>query len=298
MNDFNTRMKGYIFVIIATSLYGIMPAVASFGYMRGLNSYSLFFGRVAFSVPIYIMMAIYKKESFRITGKQLVWILCMSVFGTANGILAYMSYTYLPSGIASLMAMMYIVFTMLLEFLLRIEKVKTYKIMVLIMSFVGIFIILWTPAGESGISIIGILLGLAGSLVYSCQVIMINNERVKSIPLEILFSYESLPSLLVAPIIASIMGMAPIPQGLVQWGWSALSAILFSVFAMLLFNTAVRLLGAGNASLVGTAEPFVSSIAGAVLLGDVLTGRSIAGGLIIFFSIFILTMLEYKKQKF
>ncbi|MBR2619725.1 MAG: DMT family transporter, partial [Firmicutes bacterium] len=154
MNDFNTRMKGYIFVIIATSLYGIMPAVASLGYMRGLNSYSLLFGRVAFSVPIYIMMAIYKKESFRITGKQLVWILCMSVFGTANGVLAYMSYTYLPSGIASLMAMMYIVFTMLLEFLLGIEKVKAYKIMILIMSFIGIFIILWTPAGERGISIV------------------------------------------------------------------------------------------------------------------------------------------------
>lgn len=286
---------GFICVIVSTTMYALMPSISKLGYEEGLNSYSILFGRCLVGLVIYLALILIKKESMRVSSKQFCYIMLISLFGTLNGVCAFVSYNYLPSGLASLMAMMYIIFIIIIEIVLRISKPAKYKLVILATSFAGILLILWNPSEDANVSAFGIFLGLAGALLYSVQVLLFNGRIVKEIPLEVIFFYETSPTLLIMPLIAVCLGLPPIPVGLTQWGYSAALAFFNSLIAMLAFYTAVRLIGAGNAALIGTAEPFISCIAGAVLMGDVLSARSIIGGLIIMASIFVLNYIDRKK---
>jgi len=300
-SDSKKRLSGYrlgfVCVLISTTMYGLMPSVSMMGYEAGLNSYSILFGRCTVGLAIYLIMIILKKESMKVSGRQLAYILLISLFGTLNGIFAFCSYNYLPAGIASLMAMMYIIFIIAIELVIKIAKPSAYKLVILVTSFAGILLILWNPGDGKGVSMMGIFLGLMGSLMYSVQVLLFNGKLVKDLPLEVIFFYETIPSAAVMPIIAICLGLAPFPVGVIQWGYSAALAFFNSLIAMIAFYTAVRLIGAGNAALIGTAEPFISCIAGAVLMGDVLTLRSIMGGLIIMASIFVLNYIDKKREE-
>lgn len=155
--------------------------------------------------------------------------------------------------------------------------------------------ILWAPGGSEGASPLGIALGLLGAGMYSVEIMIMNRKALRDIPLEVIFLYLSIVVVLILPIAAKILGYTPFPSSLPQWGYAALLALLNSLIAMITFFWAVRLIGAGNASLVGTAEPLVSCVAGVILMGDVLTCRSVIGGAIIMASVFMLNYIESKK---
>lgn len=289
------QRAGFACVLVSTTMYGLMPSISQLGYEAGLNSYSILFGRAVIGLLLYLGMIFIKKESLSVTSEQKHYIMLGAACGIVNGILAYMSYYYLPAGIASLMAMMYIIFIVMLEILLRISELSVHKLIILGAAFLGILIIMWEPEDGGSLSVTGILLGLGGALAYSFQVLLFNVKPMQSLSMEVIFFYETLPVLIVMPIMAVWSGLEPVPLNAVQWGYSAALAVCNSLIAMLTFYKAVRLIGAGNASLVGTAEPFVSTLAGTLLLGDILTGRSIVGGCIIMASIFVLNYMENRK---
>ncbi len=278
--------KGFLCVIISTSLYGLMPTISMLGYRAGLNMFNIIFGRCALSLLIYVLMVFFRGTMLRIERRQLGWIMLMSLCGLINIVAVFGSYQYLPAGIASLMAMMYIVFVILIEIVLRLTKPNREKFMVLLASFAGILLILWNPGEVDAVSLRGIGLGLLGSLSYSFSVIMVGHRLVRDLPLETIFFYETLPSLIAAPLLAVCSGVSVFPAGWAQWGSCAVLAICNSFFAMVAFYTAIRLIGPGNAALLGTFEPLVSSLAGVVVLGDVLSVRSLAGGCVIMAAIF------------
>ena len=288
--------KGFLCMLLSTTMYGLMPTISMLGYQVGLNTFSIMFGRCALSIIIYVLIAGARHLRLIVSKKQFGWIMLMSVCGMINGVCVYESYKYLPAGIASLMAMMYVVFIILIEITVKLATPDKNKFLILAMAFVGMVIILWSPDEANAISSYGVFLGLLGSLIFSFSVVMINHKLVKNLPLETIFFYEMMPSLIVIPLFAICLGLSPFPVGLAQWGSCAALAFLNSYLAMVAFFTAVRLIGAGNAAMIGTFEPFVSSIAGAVVLGDVLPGRSIVGGFVIMVSILIHNYIEKKKQ--
>lgn len=278
--------KGFLCVMASTTLYGLMPTISMLGYRSGLNMFSIIFGRCALSLVIYVLMAARHGTWLRIGRRQLGWVMLMSVCGLVNIICVFGSYRYLPAGISSLMAMMYIVFVIFIEIAMRMTRPDREKFAVLIAAFAGMVLILWNPGEADAVSLRGVVLGLLGSLAYSFSVVMMGHRLVRDLPLETIFFFETLPSLAAAPLLAVCSGVAAIPVGWAQWGSCGLLAICNSFIAMVAFYTAVRLIGPGNAALLGTFEPLISTVAGVIVLGDVLSVRSVVGGCIIMASIF------------
>ena len=294
-SDAARRKAGFLCVSISTVMFGLVPSISQLSYKAGLNQFSLLVGRHIISIFLYAMVILIKKESFKVDLKNFKWVMVISFMGISSMLLAYTSYHYLTAGIASLLAAMYIVFVVILEVALRWAKPSIHKFLILLASFSGVVLILWGPGGSEGTSPFGIALGILGAGMYSIEILIMNKKALKDIPLEVIFFYLSIVVVLILPIAARILGYASFPSTLPQWGYASLLALLNSLIAMITFFWAVRLIGAGNASLVGTAEPLVSCVAGVVLMGDVLTCRSVIGGAIIMASVFMLNYIESKK---
>lgn len=291
------RTKGLILVFFSSFVYGVAPVASQLGYAAGLNSYSLVFGRYSIGIIIYFIMVLVRKDSFKITLKQFLYICLVTIFGYSCILLTFVSYNYLSAGMASLTGMTYIVFAVLFEIILRISKASWYKWITLIASFIGFMLIFLNPDEAAGISTIGLTIGLIAAILAAVQMLLFNHKALKDLSIPQIFFYEMILPIVLTPFVAKFMNVPAFPIGFEQWFYAAIVAILNLALGLLCFYSAIRLIGVGDASLVGVTEPIFAFVAGAVVFGDPITLRMLAGGTIILGAIFFLTLCQNREAK-
>ncbi|MBQ9972123.1 MAG: DMT family transporter [Firmicutes bacterium] len=293
----SARTKGLILVLLSSLVYGLNPVASQLGYAAGLNSYSLVFGRYTVGIVIYFFLVLIKKDSFKITFKQFVYICLVTLFGYTCILLTFVSYQHLSAGMASLIGMTYIVFAVLFEIILRIAKGVWYKWVTLVLAFGGVMLITLSPGDSSGITTIGVVIGLIAAVLAAIQMILFNNKALKDLSIPQIFFYEMILPVLLTPFVAKVMGYYPFPVGFEQWGYAALVSVLNLGLGLMLFYSAIRLIGVGDASLVGVLEPVFAFVAGAIIFGDPITLKMFVGGGIILGAIFFMTLCQNRDDK-
>lgn len=293
----SSEVLGFIYVTITTIAYGVTPVISQLAYTSGLNSYSLVFGRYLFGMLFYMILILVTRESFKITLRQFAYIMYVAFWGMLAILTAFIGYNYLSGGIASMIGMLYIAFVIIFEILLKRAKAEAYKMIALAAAAIGILMVLWSPADSEGggISIIGFLLLLASAVAAGVQIIVFDSKIISDVPVPTIFFYEMILPLTTIPIIASFLSLPPFPAGTAQWFYSAAVASVNLFIGILLFYKAVRLIGPGNASIIGVFEPVFATIAGVVVMGDTFTMRTIIGGIIVIGSIFTLKFIEARR---
>lgn len=295
--DLGAQTKGLLLVICSSFVYGITPIASKLGYAAGLNSYSLVFGRYLIGIVMYFFIIVFTKDTFRITLKQFFYITFVTVLGYTCILLQFVSYNYLSSGIASLTAMTYVVFAVLFEMIFRIAKGVWYKWVTLVLSFAGIVLIFLSPGEGGGISTIGLVIGLIGAVFGGMQIIVFGNKILKNLSIPTIFFYEMMLPILCTPIIAKIIGVQPFPSSAEQWMYSCIVSVLNLGIGLLCFYSAIRLIGGGNASLIGVSEPVFAFIAGSIVFKDPISLRMLIGGLTVLGSILFLTVCQNREAK-
>ncbi len=288
--------KGLYLVLLSSSCYGFMPVFTQLAFRSGMPTLTVVFSRYGLAAVLYLLHLKNRKIGLKISKNQFVFLMVLGFLGAASTYGMNESYRYLPSGIATVMTMTYIVIIVLCEILLDRERAAPFRLACLALAFSGILLILLTPGETGGVSARGIFLGLLGAVFYAFQVMAVNTGIIRDLDPEVIFLYESIPLLGCCVLIAFSAGGQLLPADLPQFGHVLLLAVVNSFIAMLSFYKAVRLIGASNASLFGTAEPLVSCIAGAVIMGDALSFGNFSGGVMIVGSILILELIDKKNE--
>lgn len=289
------RGKGTLFVLISTTCYGFMPVFTQLAFQSGMHSITVIMGRFGLANLLYLAHLRLLKVSLRVSRRQLKILMWIGVVGAASSYSMNESFRHLPSGIASVMIMTYVIVIVIFEMCTGKEKVFATRLVCLALAFAGILVILWSPGESSRISPWGILTGFLGAAFYAATVILQNHEDLRPLHPEVIFFYESLP-LLASAVVVGLWNHVPlVPAEASQWVQVGLLAVFNSFIAMVVFLRAVRLIGASSASLIGTMEPLISCLAGAWLMHDVLTARSIVGGLMIVGAIFWLNLTDRRR---
>lgn len=63
------KNKGIIFTMIVTIIFGITPIVGKLTYTMGNNGIQLVFLRHLFVLPLFLIILLYKKISFKVSKK-------------------------------------------------------------------------------------------------------------------------------------------------------------------------------------------------------------------------------------
>jgi drug/metabolite transporter (DMT)-like permease len=190
--------------------------------------------------------------------------------------------TYIPSGLASILNATTPLFTVLVMAAAGEEKLILRRVAGVIVGLIGVMILHGGRLGFDGGQGPGILLCLAGALSYGISALVARRSLADSPPLATA-TFQLMVSSLMMAIVAAVFErpwQLPVP-GVVTWlavlGLAALSTAL----AYIVFFQVLRRSGATNVMLVTLLVPVTAILLGALVLGEHIAPREIAGALVI-----------------
>ncbi|MGV8980347.1 DMT family transporter [Clostridium sp.] len=282
------KTRGILYIVLSAISFGLMPILAKLSYIGGANTYSALFLRFFFAAIMLLYYLKSKGISIKLAKKQIILVLIIGVFGFAfTSTSLFMSYNYISIGMATMIFYTYPAIVTLFAYVFYKEKIYLRKIISLIISTIGIFVLI--DSGSANFNLIGITLAGVAAILYSLYVLGASHKEFRNINSYVLTFYISCAS-------AVVMFTAAISTGNfnMRISFYALVAILLlalisTVVALMAFLEGVRIIGPSEASIFSTIEPIVALTLGILILGESISARIVIGSILILTSVFILT---------
>ena len=146
----NTRVKGFIYLLLSAVYFGFMPLLVKVICADGSTIVGALFLRFALAIiPLYIYLKV-QKVPMELSVEEGKKILCVTVFGYGiTALLLYSAYDYMPSGMATVIHFGYPVFVLLGSLIFLRRRVPKLKIVCVGLCMIGIFLSYAGSGGEA-----------------------------------------------------------------------------------------------------------------------------------------------------
>ena len=146
----NTRVKGFIYLLLSAVYFGFMPLLVKVICADGSTIVGALFLRFALAIiPLYIYLKV-RKVPMGVSMEDGKKILCVTVFGYGiTALLLYSAYNYMPSGMATVIHFGYPVFVLLGSLIFLRRRVPKLKIVCVGLCMIGIFLSYAGSGGEA-----------------------------------------------------------------------------------------------------------------------------------------------------
>ncbi|HWR13070.1 MAG TPA: DMT family transporter [Rectinemataceae bacterium] len=220
-------------------------------------------------------------------------LLLLALFGfTPQAGLYFLTVKLLAPGITSLLLYLYPAFVLLVSAFFLHRKPSAGQLVALVMSFLGCVVTFFEPGAYP---LAGLLLGVLVAISYGAYLVC--GEKI-------LADFDPFFSTAVIMTTAGIfywglllIGGFPVkvPGSFVEWFFIACLALIATVLPITTLFSAMKRIGAANASLISTVEPVVTVLFSALMLGEELTANRIWGGLFILGGVVTLRLFSLKR---
>lgn len=276
-----TEIKGYALAALAAAAYGTNPAFAIPLYEQGMNPNSVLFFRYLFGIPLIALVMAARGVPFRLSREEIGPTAILGILMAFSSLALFESYKYINSGIASTLLFVYPVMVAVMMIFFFHEKMRMSVVLCLVIMSVGL-ILLMKPQGEITLSPFGCLLVMVSALTYALYIIFVNVSKViKAIPTSKLLFY------VLACGSAVYLAMMPLGNELTlptkESGWLNLTAlaVIPTLLSLTCTTKAIQLIGSTPTAILGALEPVSAVLLSVTVLGQTLTPRDIAGGILI-----------------
>ncbi|HKP15850.1 MAG TPA: DMT family transporter [Gemmatimonadaceae bacterium] len=169
------------------------------------------------------------------------------------------------------------------------EALTGRRLLALLLSLAGIGVMVGVPGtGASSVATPGVLLALAGALLYALYIPMINHLG-RELPPALTATYATTGAGIILTVFAAMTGgFARQPASV--WLTIVLLAVLCTVIAFTFFLRGLAALGPVRTAIVSTVEPFWGALLGALVLAQPLAARTLTGGALVAAAVVILNL--------
>lgn len=269
---------GYPAGIITGITYGLNPLFAMPLMKNGAATESILFFRYAFAVLLLDLFLLFRKQSFRVSGKQIGVLFILGLLYTSSSIFLFDAYEYIASGLATTLVFLYPVLVAIIMVFLKV--VPSWPVWLAIAATFGGVLIMTQSDGSQTINPIGVLLSIASALVYALFIVIINRSKtIAGISNSLLTFYALMVGAIVfiGKILSSDTAItAGITTG-ADWLNLVGLALLPTIVSTATLAIASRNIGATKASVLGVFEPITAIIVGTLMFGEPLTTNIIVG---------------------
>lgn len=276
-----TEIKGYALAALAAAAYGTNPAFAIPLYEQGMNPNSVLFFRYLFGIPLIALVMAARGVPFRLSREEIGPTAILGILMAFSSLALFESYKYINSGIASTLLFVYPVMVAVMMIFFFHEKMRMSVVLCLVIMSIGL-VLLMKPQGEITLSPFGCLLVMVSALTYALYIIFVNVSKViKAIPTSKLLFY------VLACGSAVYLAMMPLGNELTlptkESGWLNLTAlaVIPTLLSLTCTTKAIQLIGSTPTAILGALEPVSAVLLSVTVLGQSLTTRDIAGGILI-----------------
>lgn len=279
--DTKNVVWGYVAGIVTGVTYGLNPLFAKPLLSMGVSVDTMLACRYLIAVFILGVWLVFRKESLKVNKAQM-WRLCILGFLFAmSSMLLFLSYNYIPAGLATTIVFLYPVIVALIMVLLKVYP--TWQVWLsILMTFVGV-VILSRPSGNMTLNITGLSLAAGSAIAYALYLIVVNrSRRLRTVTSLVLTFYALLIGSVVFLIHSAISGgefMACL-DGWYCWMNLICLAVFPTLVSLLTLAMATRIIGPTRTSVLGVFEPVTAIAVGTIFFGESLTLNIIIGVLI------------------
>lgn len=293
--DTKNVVWGYVAGIVTGVTYGLNPLFAKPLLSIGVSVDTMLACRYLIAVFILGVWFVFRKESLKVNKAQM-WRLCILGFLFAmSSMLLFLSYNYIPAGLATTIVFLYPVIVALIMVLLKVYP--TWQVWLsILMTFVGV-VILSRPSGNMTLNITGLSLAAGSAIAYALYLIVVNrSRRLRTVTSLVLTFYALLIGSVVFLIHSAISG-GEFMAGLDGW-YCWMNLICLAVFptlvSLLTLAMATRIIGPTRTSVLGVFEPVTAIAVGTIFFGESLTLNIIIGVIITLVAVTFMVMTGKK----
>ena len=293
--DTKNVVWGYVAGIVTGVTYGLNPLFAKPLLSIGVSVDTMLACRYLIAVFILGVWLVFRKESLKVNKAQM-WRLCILGFLFAmSSMLLFLSYNYIPAGLATTIVFLYPVIVALIMVLLKVYP--TWQVWLsILMTFVGV-VILSRPSGNMTLNITGLSLAAGSAIAYALYLIVVNRSRRLRTVTSLVLTFYALLIGSVVFLIHSVISGGEFMAGLDGWYcWMNLIclAVVPTLVSLLTLAMATRIIGPTKTSVLGVFEPVTAIAVGTIFFGESLTLNIIIGVIITLVAVTFMVMTGKK----
>lgn len=291
----NKKIFGTLCAIGAAVCYGTNP-IGAFLYKEGMTPPSVLFWRFGLAWIIISIVMFFRKEKLSVTRKEFGILTALGLLFLASSLTLYVSFTLMDVGVASTILFIYPVLTAAIMAICFKERVTLPTAVSIVMSFVGVMLLYWSPQGDT-LSVAGIILVLVSALTYAVYIIIMNRAKLNMSSFKInyyVLIYCALGNLAVALIEGD--GFQT-PSSLCSWFYVTWLAIVPAILALVMMVYAAKYIGSTPTAIMGALEPLTAVLIGIFLFKETFSIRLLIGIILIFSSVILIAVQSNKPKQ-
>ncbi|MCQ2421072.1 MAG: DMT family transporter, partial [Clostridia bacterium] len=255
----NKMVKGYLLTIASAMMFGFVPAAAKLAYANGLNSISLVFYRNLFAAFMLGVLIKAKGERLVVESKSdLKKALLLGLFCTTiTPLLLFVSYSFIPSSVASTFHFTYPAITILATALVVKKPVQKGHIFCVALCMLGI-IMFCTPGVK--LNVLGAGSALLSGFTFATYIVLLDLFHMSAVSSQKLTFYMASEASVILLIVCFATGNFMPLRSFPAVGCCVLVAFLSTVGATVLFQKGTLLIGGPRSSILSTFEPITSIV--------------------------------------
>lgn len=290
----NKKLFGTICGIGAAVCYGTNPLGARL-YEEGMAPSTVLFWRFGLAWVIIAIVMLFRKEKLAVTKKEFATLTALGLLFLASSLTLYVSFQMMAVGVASTLLFVYPVLTAAIMAIFFKEKLTLSTISAIILSFLGVMLLYWSPDGGS-LSILGVVLVLISALTYAIYIIVMNRSQLAMSSFKINFYvliYCALGNMLMS--LCTGQGLQ-LPANATSWFYVCWLAVVPAILALVMMVYAAKYIGSTPTAIMGALEPLTAVLIGIFLFGEVFTTRLAFGIIMIFSAVIIIALYSNRKS--
>lgn len=292
-------LLGIVFALLAAVGFSAKAILVKLAYLDHVDAVTLLALRMVFSVPFFIAVAIWvqRRHAAPLDRHDRLLVLGLGLIGYyCSSFLDFLGLQYISAGLERLILFLYPTMTVLLTALVYKRAIGRKVIAAMALSYAGIALVFLHDVGaKEGSIVLGSALVFASTLSYSIYLVGAGHAIAR---------IGTLRFTAYAMVVASA---ASLLQFMVMRPWSALDlplrvyelsiamAIFSTVLPVFLLSFAIRRIGSGSASLIGTVGPVSTIYMAYVILGEGISLLQIAGSMLVLSGVLIISMNSKKE---
>jgi drug/metabolite transporter (DMT)-like permease len=170
------------------------------------------------------------------------------------------------------------------------EPLTGPRVVALVLSLAGIAVMVGLPGtGTSSVATPGVLLALAGALLYALYIPMIDHFG-RELPPALTATFATSGAAVILGAAAIVSGGLSARQPATVWLVVLVLAIVCTVVGFLCFLRGLAAIGPVRTAIVSTVEPFWGALLASVVLAQPLAARTMTGGILVAAAVIILNL--------
>ena len=285
------KFKGFLYGIVASSTFGLLPLFTLPVMGEGLTTFSILSYRMLFASILVAVLMLIGRVSFATNLKELRWFAVLGFLYYGSAALLFQAYGGMASGLATTLHFMYPVSVTVIMTLVYKQRPSVVTICAIILSLIGVALLCLRESSTGVSSLLSVFLVLLSGVCYAVYLVLVSTvKRINQQNSQKLTFYVLMFS-------GAFFMLSTLQGGGLQIIPSAsagINLLLMATLPTLLSNLAlvrsVKNIGSTLTSVLGAMEPLTAIIVGILVFDESLRGLMVVGIILILVSVSLIVL--------